>query len=92
MLKKLSIIIASILLIGAILVSPYVYEDIQFNNGNMLKIVEAHTVQPTAQGGFAKHFVVQDNEGNIYEVYSGFVAQWDKSADDYINIKYVKLP
>jgi hypothetical protein len=90
MLKKLSIIIASILLIGAILASPYIYEDIQFNKGNMVKVIDAHEVLPTAQGGFAMHFTVQDNEGNTYAVYSGFVAQWDKSEGDYINTKYIK--
>lgn len=88
--KKLAIIMASILLVGAILASPYIYQSVQFNNGNMLEIVVDHEVQPTAEGGFAKYLTIQDNEGNIYEVYTGFVAQWDKTEGDYINQKYVK--
>lgn len=80
----------SILLVGAMLASPYIYEQIQFDNGNMLKIVTDYEVQPSAQGGFVKYFTVQDNNGNTYDVYTGFVAQWDKSVGDYINIKYVK--
>ena len=88
--KKLATIMASILLVGAILASPYLYEGIQFNNGNMLEIVADHEVQPTATGGFAKYLTVQDHEGNVYEVYTGFVAQWDKSEGDYINQKYLK--
>ena len=69
---------------------PHIYEAVQFNSGNMLKIVADYEVQTTAQGGFAKHFMVQDNEGNTYEVYTGFVAQWDKTEGDYINQKYLK--
>ena len=88
--KKLAMIAASILLVGALFASPHIYEKVQFNNGNMLKVVEAHEIEPTDQGGFAKHFIVQDNEGNIYEVYTGFVAQWSKSEGDYINQKYLK--
>ena len=88
--KKLATIAASILLVGALFESPHIYEKVQFNNGNMLKVVEAHEVQPTDQGGFAMHFIVQDNEGNTYEAYTGFVAQWSKSEGDYINQKYLK--
>lgn len=90
MLKKISIIIASILLVGAIIASPHIYNQVQFSNGNMLKIVDAHAVYPTDQGGFAKYFTVQNNNGNTYDIYTGFIAQWDKSEGDYINIKYVK--
>lgn len=90
MIKKVSTIIASILLVGALFASPHIYESVQFHSGNMLKIVEAHDIEPTAQGGFARYFTVQDNEGNIYEVYTGFVAQWDKTEGDYINQKYLK--
>lgn len=88
--KKFIAIVASILLVGALFASPHIYEAVQFNNGNMLKVIESHEVQPTDQGGFAMHFTVQDNEGNIYEVYTGFVAQWSKSEGDYINQKYLK--
>lgn len=87
--KKLSIIIASILLLSTIIASPYIYEGIQFNNGNMVKVLEVHDIQPTEQGGFARYLTVQDNAGDIYEVYTGFVAQWDKDSNDYINIKYL---
>lgn len=90
MIKKISITIASILLVGALFASPHIYEAVQYNNGNMLKVIEAHEIESTAQGGFAKYFTVQDNEGNIYEVYTGFIAQWDKSEGDYINNKYLK--
>ena len=88
--KKLAMIAASILLVGALFASPHIYEKVQFNNGNMLKVVEAYEIESTDQGGFAKHFIVQDNEGNTYEVYTGFVAQWSKSEGDYINQKYLK--
>lgn len=88
--KKLAMIAASILLVGALFASPHIYEKVQFDNGNMLKVVESHEIGPTDQGGFAKHFIVQDHEGNTYEVYTGFVAQWNKSEGDYINQKYLK--
>lgn len=88
--KKVATILASILVVGALFASPHIYEAVQFNHGNMLKIVEAQEVQATAQGGFAKCLVVQDNEGNTAEVYTGFVAQWDKTEGDYINQKYLK--
>ncbi len=90
MVKRIALFVASILLVGALFASPHIYEAVQFNNGNMLKITEAHEVQATAQGGFAKYFTVQDNKGNTYEVYTGFVAQWDKTEGDYINQKYLK--
>ena len=88
--KKLATILASTFLVGALFALPHIYEAVQFNNGNMLKVVESHEIEPTAQGGFAMHFTVQDNEGNTAEVYTGFVAQWDKSEGDYINQKYLK--
>ena len=88
--KKLATIAASILLVGALFASPHIYEKVQFNNGNMLKVVEVHEIESTDQGGFAMHFTVQDNEGNTHEVYTGFVAQWSKSEGDYINQKYLK--
>jgi hypothetical protein len=88
--KKISIIIAYILLIGALFMSPHIYEIAQFNRGNMLKIVADYEVQSNNQGGLVKCFEVQDNEGNTYEVGTGFIAQWDKTEGDYINIKYVK--
>ena len=88
--KKLATILASILLVGALFASPHIYETVQFNNGNMLEIVADHEVLPTAEGGFAKYLTVQDHEGNTYEVYTGFVAQWDKTEGDYINQKYVR--
>lgn len=88
--KKLASIVTSILLVGALFASPHIYEAVQFNNGNMLKVIESHEVEPTDQGGFAMHFTVQDNEGNVYEAYTGFIAQWSKSEGDYINHKYLK--
>lgn len=88
--KKIATIMASILLVGALFVSPHIYETVQFNSGNMLKIVADYEVQSNAQGGFVKYFEVQDNEGNTYEVYTGFIAQWDKTEGDYINQKYLK--
>lgn len=90
MYKKISTIIASILIVGALFASPHIYEAVQFNNGNMLQIVEVHDIQGTDAGGFARYLTVQDNNGNIYEVYTGFVAQWDKTEGDYINQKYIK--
>ena len=84
--KKL---IASILLLCTIIASPYIYAHIQFDNGNMVKILEVHDIQSTSQGGFARYLTVQDNDGNIYDAHTGFIAQWDKDANDYINIKYL---
>ena len=85
MLKKL----ASLLLLCTIIASPYIYAHIQFEHGNMVKVLEVHDIEPTAQGGFAMHFTVQDCQGNTYEDSTGFIAQWDKDANDYINIKYL---
>lgn len=90
MYKKIATAIASILLVGAIFASPHIYEGIQFSNGNMLKIIDSREVQSNDQGGFVKHFTVQDHEGNTYDTYTGFVAQWDKSEGDYINTKYLR--
>lgn len=88
--KKLSIIIASILLLCTIIASPHIYDHIQFNNGNMVKVIEVHEIGATTEGGLARYLTIQDNNGNTYEVYTGFIAQWDKNADDYINTKYLK--
>lgn len=90
MMKKIAMIAASILLVGALFASPHIYESIQFNNGNMLRITEVHEIDSTDQGGFARYLTVQDNKGNTYNVYTGFVAQWDKTEGDYINQKYLK--
>lgn len=90
MLNKIAKVIAAVLVVGCIFALPHIYEYAQFNNGTMLKVVESYEVQPTDQGGFAKHFTVQDHQGKTHEVYTGFVAQWDKSAGDYINQKYLK--
>jgi hypothetical protein len=90
MLKKIAVSIAAILIACTIFASPHIYEHIQFNNGNMLKITACHGVQPTEAGGFAMHLTVEDSEGNTQEVYTGRVAQWDKSEGNYINIKYLK--
>ena len=90
MLKKLSIIMASLLLLCTIIASPHIYESVQFKHGNMVKVLEVHDVQATEEGGFAMHFTVQDYDGNIYEVRTGFIAQWDKDANDYINTKYLR--
>ena len=90
MLKKLAITIAAILVACTIFATPHIYESIQFSNGNMLKITACHGVQPTEAGGFAMHLTVLDCDGNSHEVYTGFIAQWDKSEGNYINHKYLK--
>ena len=90
MLKKLSIALAATLLICTILATPHIYEQVQFSNGNMLKITACHGIQSTEAGGFAMYLTVEDHNGNEQEVYTGFVAQWDKSEGNYINIKYLK--
>lgn len=88
--SKIAKIITSVFVVGCIFALPHIYEYAQFHNGNMLQVVESHEVQPTTQGGFAMHFTVQDHEGNMHEVYTGFVAQWSKSEGNYINQKYLK--
>ena len=90
MLKKIATTIAAILIVCTIFASPHIYEHVQYHNGNMLKITACHGVQPTEAGGFAMHLTAKDHNGNTQEVRTGFIAQWDKSEGDYINIKYLK--
>ena len=90
MLKKISITITAILIACTLFASPHIYEHIQFDNGNMLKITVCHGIQSTETGGLAMHLTVEDHNGDTQEVYTGFIAQWDKTEGDYINIKYLK--